>query len=158
MILTPFGTSPKSLPCNLTWVTRMKTIKLLSIIKCQKYQPRVNIYTLPEPTKNNLVCSSFVFETTEVHWYQGSYIKLSGGHQITLSGGRHLMLSGCRHLKLYGGRHLILWGKHKTSFGCVGRNLILSFSRETYLSCGLQIINFKWRPPYTIYRTLWLPY
>ncbi len=36
---------------------------------------------------------------SEVHWYQGSYIKLSGGCHLKVSGGRHLKVSGGRHLK-----------------------------------------------------------
>ena len=47
-------------------------------------------------------------DTTEAHWYQGSYIKLSGGRHLKVSGGRHLKVSGGRHLKLSGGRHLKL--------------------------------------------------
>ena len=48
--------------------------------------------------------------TTEAHWYQEPYIKLSGGRHLKLSGYRHLKLSGGSHLKLYGGRQIILSG------------------------------------------------
>ncbi len=58
-----------------------------------------------------------ILETTEAHWYQGSYITLSGCRHLKVFGGRHLKLSGGHHLKLSGGRHLRLSG---------GRQIILN--------------------------------
>ncbi len=39
----------------------------------------------------------------EAHWYQGSYLKLSGGRHLKLSGGRDIKLSGGRQIILSGG-------------------------------------------------------
>ncbi len=58
------------------------------------------------------ICHTWHF-TTEAHWYQGSYIKVSGYRHLKVSGGRYLKVSGYRHFKVSGGRHLkVSGGRH----------------------------------------------
>ena len=67
------------------------------VIRKQAPDDTSNFWLLPFPLKH-----------TEAHWYQGSYINLSGYRHLKVSGGHHLKLSGYRHLKLSGGRKIIL--------------------------------------------------
>ncbi len=87
------------------------------VIRKQAPEPEAddtsNFWLLPFPLKH-----------TEAHWYQGSYINLSGYRHLKVSGGRHLKVSGGHHLKLSGYRHLKLSS---------GRQIILSGGKLIFM-------------------------